>query len=293
MQVKRNLIRRAPTEEEKANLVFPKEKFTLISVDYVDEWDLPMGRIRTVAKGVKQYTVHKKAVHITVKCNKCGRIHAEATDRVDMRCKYGPCNFNWVDLTGKRFGKLVVDGLERRKNSTRQAHEAWYWRCICDCGNTTYRTTHSLEHSINAACHECSRATAVSKTTLPHGMAKWHRMMRVYKKNANMKGRVFTLSESDFIRVATSPCAYCGAAPADTTYGVVCNGIDRIDNNRGYELDNVAACCRWCNLMKCKYPRDAFLQHVADIARHCGLKLNDHPEREYTSSGVEMGAHQK
>jgi hypothetical protein len=115
-------------------------------------------------------------------------------------------------------------------------------------------------------------------------------MIRVYKKNAMKYGRVFKITEDQFIKTASEPCVYCGSKPAMSSYGIVCNGIDRIDNNRGYEPDNIAACCHWCNLMKGKHTREAFFQHVIDIANHCNLKPNDHPEREYLPSGGEMGA---
>ena len=291
MQVKRNLVRRAPTEEEKANLLFPRDKFELISVDYVDEWDKSHGRVR-IGAVVKQYMQSQKAVHITVRCKKCGKVRKAATDRADMSCKFGPCNFNWVDLTGKRFGHLVVDKLDHRKNNCNQRQATWYWRCTCDCGNVCYRTTASLQHSLNAACPKCAFKIAIGKTTLPNGLSKWHRMMRVYAKNAMRCGRVFHLTDEEFIRVASAPCTYCGAPPVMSSYKVVCNGIDRIDNDRGYEPDNVTACCHWCNIAKGKHSRADFLRHVAVIARHCDLKLNDHPEREYVPSGTEMGATQ-
>lgn len=34
------------------------------------------------------------------------------------------------DITGNRYGRLVVLGLHHRDDSTRQ----YYWNCQCDCG---------------------------------------------------------------------------------------------------------------------------------------------------------------
>ena len=109
-------------------------------------------------------------------------------------------------------------------------------------------------------------------------------MIRNYKKNATVYGREFTLTEEEFISVASSPCAYCGTPPRDTTYGVICNGIDRIDNSRGYTPDNVAACCTRCNIIKGNMSVEEMMEHVRKIVSHMEGRFNDHPETEYTQA---------
>jgi hypothetical protein len=44
------------------------------------------------------------------------------------------------------------------------------------------------------------------------------------------------------------------------------NGLDRVDNARGYESGNVVPCCDPCNRMKGTLSREAFLEHVALVA---------------------------
>lgn len=292
MQVKRNLVRRPPTEDEINNLVYPKDKFDLISVDYVDEWDLEKRLKPAGAPNNKVYTYPRKATHITVRCKKCGSIKKEATDRPDMSCKIGPCTSKWKDLTGKRYGSLTVEGFELAKVTQNQRKRNWYWKCRCDCGNYIYRTEHDLEHMGYRYCKECAKKARVAGTKLPGEKARWHRMMRYYKKGASRANRPFKLTEEQFISVATKNCAYCGAAPEIGAYRVACNGIDRIDNTKGYTMDNVAPCCMRCNYMKNKLTKEEFFRHIAKIYafNNLGLKLNDHPEREYASSEAEMGA---
>ncbi len=51
------------------------------------------------------------------------------------------------DLTGKRFGKLTV--LEYTKDSKGAAK----WKCLCDCGNITYKTTgHLNANAVSCGC---------------------------------------------------------------------------------------------------------------------------------------------
>ena len=57
-----------------------------------------------------------------------------------------------IDLTGQRFGNLVVLGNPQRKNS----HT--YWDCICDCGKTISTTSNALRRGRAKSCG-CSRKT--------------------------------------------------------------------------------------------------------------------------------------
>jgi len=51
------------------------------------------------------------------------------------------------DLTGKKFGRLVVEGPAFKDN-----HRQWYWKCKCDCGNeVTVRGDH-LRSGVTSSC---------------------------------------------------------------------------------------------------------------------------------------------
>lgn len=51
-----------------------------------------------------------------------------------------------VDLIGKRYGKLVVLELDHVEKSKR------YWKCQCECGNTTVVREGNLRHGITKSC---------------------------------------------------------------------------------------------------------------------------------------------
>lgn len=51
-----------------------------------------------------------------------------------------------VDLTGKIYGKLVVLELDHVEKSRR------YWKCQCECGNTTVVRESNLQHRITKSC---------------------------------------------------------------------------------------------------------------------------------------------
>ena len=53
-----------------------------------------------------------------------------------------------IDLTGKKYNMLSVikkADFEKYKGNTT-------WECVCDCGTTTYATTHELTTNKTKSC---------------------------------------------------------------------------------------------------------------------------------------------
>ena len=77
---------------------------------------------------------------------------------------------------------------------------------------------------------------------------------RNYRNNSKHKGLAFEISFKQFSHLTKQPCFYCGEV-ADSI-----NGLDRVDNGKGYLLDNVVPCCEWCNRMKLIYSQEEFVK---------------------------------
>lgn len=89
-------------------------------------------------------------------------------------------------------------------------------------------------------------------------------LYKAYKRDANKRGMSFNMSESTFERITSKNCFYCGQAP------YIRNGIDRKDNELGYDLDNIVPCCKMCNRMKNIFHHDDFINQCAKIYnKHC------------------------
>uniref|UniRef100_A0A6C0HKK4 Uncharacterized protein n=1 Tax=viral metagenome TaxID=1070528 RepID=A0A6C0HKK4_9ZZZZ len=88
-------------------------------------------------------------------------------------------------------------------------------------------------------------------------------LWRCVQKNAYTRGLLFTLSESDFERLIIQSCYYCGFHSASRL-----NGIDRVDNNKGYIIANCIPCCKMCNVMKNMQHPLEFLDKVDGIAKY-------------------------
>lgn len=99
-----------------------------------------------------------------------------------------------------------------------------------------------------------------------------------YRAVAKKKDIPFELTLEEFDGLSQGDCFYCGAHPikifAQTRVGVgtdkysnkyIYNGIDRVENEGCYVIENCVSCCKICNFMKATMPMKAFLHSVKKI----------------------------
>ena len=82
----------------------------------------------------------------------------------------------------------------------------------------------------------------------------------VYSRCAGDKNLDFTISQEEFNKLVKESCHYCNIIQERGF-----NGVDRLDSNAGYVLDNCVSCCKTCNFMKCSLPVDVFLKRIEHI----------------------------
>lgn len=80
---------------------------------------------------------------------------------------------------------------------------------------------------------------------------------RCKKPDRIRKGIKMELSYEQFTNLINKPCNYCGIEN--------CRGVDRIDSNLSYSLDNSRPCCGTCNMMKNDMNVDDFKSHISKI----------------------------
>lgn len=93
------------------------------------------------------------------------------------------------------------------------------------------------------------------------------------KRGALERNLEMTLSDDEILSMLCKTCGYCNKNP-EIAYQ---NGIDRIDNNKGYTHNNVIACCDVCNTMKGTHNIDMFLTFCKNINNNYPSKkiIND------------------
>ena len=143
---------------------------------------------------------------------------------------------NFIDLTGKQFGKWIV--LKRGPNTK----GGWIqWICRCECGTIKPVTRSSLRSGRSKGCPNCCT------TFIKHGHSRsltykvWDSMIqRCTNKNFSFYqhygGRGITVCQEwkeNFINFFND----MGEKPKKLS-------LDRIDNNKGYFKEN----CRWVTM---------------------------------------------
>jgi hypothetical protein len=71
-------------------------------------------------------------------------------------------------------------------------------------------------------------------------------LYKKYLDRALNKKLDFDLTNEQFIKFTNDNCYYCDRENSETHK----NGIDRKDNQIGYNIDNCVSCCGQCNYMK-------------------------------------------
>lgn len=147
----------------------------------------------------------------------------------------------FIDLTGKKFGRLTV--LERTEEKGSRSEIKW--QCKCDCGNVVIVRGQYLRSGATKSCG-CYHREQTSKATKIHGL-KHERLYRIWK---NMKSRCYCVNKPDYHRYGGRGIEVCSEWKENYLAfreWALKNGyeenlsIDRIDFNKNYEPSN----CRW------------------------------------------------
>jgi hypothetical protein len=144
------------------------------------------------------------------------------------------------------------------------------WDCECECGKRKHVLEHNLRYGLTLGCG-CQRGLK-RKNEQACGLRT---IRTIYSVRAVKKDISFNIPKLKFEELVMKDCFYCGATPHEAMYGrirvdktrakVTYNGLDRVDNSRGYEVDNVVPCCRICNIMKAELSVQEFYVHIQKI----------------------------
>lgn len=173
---------------------------------------------------------------------------------------------NRKDLTGQRFGKLVVLQDVGRRGGYVQ------WKCNCDCGNqSTVRSAHLL----SGQTRSCGCLLSPRKSNFPSAFGV---AIREYQFSAQKRGYTWLLSDEQAFSLFMAPCYYCGNEPANikrltgSKRVFICNGIDRKNPIEGYSIENCVTCCKRCNLAKGAMAYNDFIDWIRTVYERVASK---------------------
>ena len=168
-------------------------------------------------------------------------------------------------LVGKRFGKLVVQGLSK----VRSSDNFRLWNCLCDCGNKTRVRTASLNNgnTKSCGCLKINNLTGINnyqaqRALREHGVwvssdSEW------YVRGCQMWGRIKKEKiPTDFKSAAEiavylkeitpKKCPVFGVplTKGDKTTHKWSPSADRIHPDKGYKKGNIQVISQFANIMK-------------------------------------------
>lgn len=146
-----------------------------------------------------------------------------------------------------------------------------YYKVKCiHCGKISVKQYNPNEWRKQNKCINCGENRInTNETNSLNGI------LATYKDGAKSRNIEWNLSNDDFVKLVTSNCIYCGAAPnirdKYSKYykiNIPVTGIDRINSSKGYTVDNCVPCCSMCNKMKLNYTTDQFINKIKSIYFH-------------------------
>jgi len=160
------------------------------------------------------------------------------------------------DITGQVFNKLTAIKLLRTdkvswSDGRNRTCAVWLWKC--ECGK-------EVEAQARYVCRGFKKSCGCH---VRHGdlVPAWN----AFKKNYADGDLTF----ERFCKLTKEKCHYCQKPPSNKRnyhgHVHIYNGLDRVDNSRGHDFDNVVPSCFHCNEWKRANTQENFLQHAEDI----------------------------
>ncbi len=148
------------------------------------------------------------------------------------------------DLTGQKFGRLTV--IERVINKGKRT----MWRCICDCPDKNICVVARSNLGRSTQSCGCLRKEKNAEMRLKHGFDRRKNQKSIYVTWAAMKDRCYNPHNSRYVGYGGRGIEVCGRWRDDFEafyedvsklphYGEKGYSLNRIDNDRNYELSNV------------------------------------------------------
>jgi hypothetical protein len=182
-----------------------------------------------------------------------------------MKAKYPIRNKYTIGMRFHNF--VIVDSEIAITSKIGKRYTAW--KCECDCGVIfTIRTK-----EIKKGRKSCGCLTRLARyRKLPPDIAMINFKYRHYITSAKKRNLSWELDKKQFTNLIFGNCTYCGVEPSlivkrlNETISI--NGVDRVNNEIGYSIDNVVSCCKICNYAKSNLTYNEFKTWIIRLIKY-------------------------
>jgi hypothetical protein len=188
---------------------------------------------------------------------------------------------DYQQFIGQKFERLLVLeylGFDKSRHDT-------ILKCICNCGVIVETAWQGLRTGGTKSCGCLKkemgkvRLTGQTWSRKEKGEGGFQTFLRYLKNGAKTRALAYELTDEQVKEISIQNCYYCDTFPNIKTTtskdhmteeGIkhseyIHNGIDRLDNGKGYILNNCVACCTTCNIMKMTLGEQEFYKHIERI----------------------------
>jgi hypothetical protein len=172
--------------------------------------------------------------------------------------------YNTTDIIGKKYNRLTVVEFSHIKDKRQ------HFICRCDCGKLKTLCKNNFITNTTKSCGCLKKELDPLRNRLPDGEANFNRLMDEYRRGAKQRGYTFNLDRNLFKKLTKQNCYYCNSEPKTIikhrkAIPYIYNGIDRLNNEIGYEEFNVVPCCKFCNQAKHRMTPEFFNKWINSI----------------------------
>lgn len=148
---------------------------------------------------------------------------------------------------------------------------------LCSCGNYRKKESFIVNGVQLKRCKICRDQQEVVDNKRESRNERWNSNddYRELQRSAKRRNKTFEMSKEKMIELQSKPCTYCGE--------IEDIGIDRVDNDIGYNDENTTPACKFCNNFKKDHTVEDFLKYCKNIHINIGTHEKSNKNRENRS----------
>ena len=166
----------------------------------------------------------------------------------------------WKGVKINKLTIISIPGYINRTDSISTSSPAVH--VICECGKELITVFYRVKSGRTRSCG------CINGNYKEGDESSAYDLMNRYRHSAKKRNLTFNLSYDDFYYIIKQDCHYCGISPKQERkhkgcrQSIIYNGIDRLDSNQGYTLNNCLPCCFTCNRAKLNMTYEEYLEYI-------------------------------